>query len=330
MARVFRPSAIYEARELLGASAGKADNKREAATLARSSAALDRAARDDGWRSVPWAGPGAVEDPFADCGPALANVRAVISHLSTQWTLASRAHCAAEARIDPILLLGPPGVGKSHFAASVADLIGERIAVFSAGGAQDAMQLCGTDARWSNARTGMVFDLLAMGDSAAPVLVVDEIDKLAPESGSSRDTPVNTLLDLLEEESARRYRDMSLQLEMDASRVIVIATANERASISPPLLSRLTEFHIAAPSDEQRRVILERYLTQLIASHECPTGMVLDEASAEKALATPDLDVRALLRLVRAGFANALAAESDRVRLATPQRGPTRQRIGFV
>jgi hypothetical protein len=117
---------------------------------------------------------------------------------------------------------------------------------------------------------------------------------------------------------------------MDASRVIVIATANERASISPPLLSRLTEFHIAAPSDEQRRVILERYLTQLIASHECPTGMVLDEASAEKALATPDLDVRALLRLVRAGFANALAAESDRVRLATPQRGPTRQRIGFV
>jgi ATP-dependent Lon protease len=329
MARVFRPSAIDEARDLLGATS-KADNKREAAAVARSSAALERAARDAGWRSLPWAGPDAIADPFGGLGAELENFREVIAHLATQWTLARRAHRAADARIDPILLLGPPGVGKSHFAASLADLIGVNMSVFSAGGAQDAMQLCGSDARWGNTRTGMVFDLLAAGDSAAPVLVVDEVDKLAQESTGSRDTPINTLLDLLEVDSARRYRDMSLQLEMDASKVIVIATANERASISAPLLSRLTEFHIAAPSAEQRRVILERYLAQLIESHECPAGIGLDAASAEVALATPDLDVRALLRMVRAGFADALAADSDRVRLAPPRRGVTRQRIGFI
>ena len=330
MVRVFEPSAIYEARELLGTSAGKADGKRDAATLARSSAALDRAARDDGWRSVPWAGPDAVENPFADLGPEAANFGEVFEHLRVQWTLARRARCAADARIDPILLLGPPGVGKSHFAASIADLIGTRMSTFSAGGAQDAMQLCGTDARWGNTRAGIVFDLLAAGDSAAPVLVVDEVDKLAQESTGSRDTPVNTLLDLLESDSARRYRDMSLQLEMDASRMIVVCTANERASISRPLLSRLTEFHIAPPRAEQRRLILEGYLARLRETHECPAGIELDTASAEAALATPDLDVRELLRMVRTAFARALAAGSDRVIVTPPHRRAARQRIGFI
>jgi ATP-dependent Lon protease len=329
LVRVFEPGAIAEARELLGAAA-KTDGKRDAATLSRSAAALDRAARDDGWRSVPWAGPDAVVEPFAGIGPEFANFGGVLAHLRVQWTLARRAHRAADARIDPILLLGPPGVGKSHFATALADLIGVRMAIFSAGGAQDAMQLCGTDARWSNARTGMVFDALSLHDSAAPVLVIDELDKLAQESTGSRDTPVNTLLDLLEPDSARRYRDMSLQMEMDVSKVIVVCTANERASISPPLLSRLTEFHIAAPTADQRRVILEGYLAALLEAHECPAGLALDEASAEVALAAPDLEVRELLRLARAGFANALAAESDRVILTPPRRGVTRQRIGFI
>ena len=176
----------------------------------------------------------------------------------------------------------------------------------------------------------MVFDALAMGDSAAPVLIVDEVDKLAPESGANRDTPINTLLDLLEEESARRYRDMSLQLQMDASRLIVICTANDRERIAPPLLSRLTEFHIAPPTADQRRLILEQYLERLIETHECPASMALDAASGEAAVAMQDLDVRALLRMVRAGFAAALAAGSDRVILTPAHRRAGRQRIGFI
>ena len=328
-ARVFQPDAIAEARELLGAG-GKTDTKRDTATLARSYAALDRASRDDGWRSLPWAGSMEIADPCSSMGPEFANFAEVIAHVREQWTLAHNARCAGEARIDPVLLVGPPGVGKSHFAAAIAHRIGDRLSIFSAGGAQDAMQLCGTDARWANARTGMVFDLLSTGDSASPVLVVDEVDKIAQESTGSRDTPVNSLLDLLEEDSARRYRDMSLQLEMNASRIIVVCTANERERISPPLLSRLTEFHITSPTAEQRRAILQRQLLRLIERHRCPPGITLDEASVSRAVETADLDVRELLRLTRAGFAAALTTESDKVVLSPPRRGATKQRIGFT
>lgn len=327
MARVFSPEAIAEAREVLGP---KPTNSREVATYIRSVSCLDRAQRDDGWRTVPWAGPDTVVDPFAGLGPAFANFGEVLEHLRTQWTLVRRARSSADARIDPILLTGEPGVGKTYFAAALAELIGVRMSVFSAGGAQDGMQLCGSDARWSGSRSGMVFDVLSLHDSAAPVLLVDELDKLAPNSGAYRDTPTNTLLDLLEEDSARRYRDMSLQLEMDASRIIVVCTANERERISPPLLSRLTEFYIARPTTEQRRSILGGYLAQLMEAHECPAGIELDTPSAEAALATLDLDIRELLRIARAGFASALASESDRVILVPPRRGAARRRIGFT
>ena len=327
MARVFTPEAIAEAREVLGP---KPTNSRDVTTYVRSVACLDRAARDDGWRSVPWAGTDAIVDPFGCLGPEFSNFGEVLEHLRTQWTLVRRARSSADARIDPILLTGEPGVGKTYFAAALAELIGVRMSVFSAGGAQDGMQLCGSDARWSGSRSGMVFDVLSLHDSAAPVLLVDELDKLAPNSGAYRDTPTNTLLDLLEEDSARRYQDMSLQLEMDASRVIVIATANERERISPPLLSRLTEFHIARPTTEQRRLILGGYLAELLVSHECPATLNLDEASAEAAVAAPDLDIRELLRMVRTGFASALATESDRVILSPPRRGAAKRRIGFT
>lgn len=288
---------------------------------------LTRAARDDGWRTVPWAGPDAVADPFADFGPEYENFQAVIDHLSMQWTCASHALNAGESRLDPILLLGPPGIGKTRFAHEVARRMDTRMAVYSAGSAQAAFQLCGSDAGWSNAKPGIVFELLAQGDSAAPVLVIDEVDKIGM---WARENPLNALLDLTEPETARQYKDWCLQLMFDASKILVLCTANEQAALPPPLLSRLEVFHVKPPSVRQRQLIIESCFASLVASHRCRDGLSLDGASVSRAAETPDLDVRALLRMVRSGFAAALAAESDRVILAPPRRGVTRQRIGFI
>ena len=326
MVRVFSFKAICAARDLLS---GVREAERK-----RFEVILDRAERDDGWRSLPWrALPGKDtdrDDPFEDLGPEYVNFREVIEHLRTQWTCASRALDSAAARIDPILLVGDPGVGKTYFASALASRLQVRMDVYSAGNAVDAMQLCGSDARWYNSRPGLVYDALSLGDSAAPILVVDEIDKIAPQSGGNRDTPLNSLLDLLEPESARRYRDMSAQLAMNASHVLVIATANDARELSAPLRSRLTEFHVNPPTAEQRRLIVERQFEALCASHQCRNDLELDEASVEAATETPDLDVRSLLRMLRTGFARALVDNSTHVILATPRRGSGRRRIGFV
>ena len=326
MVRVFSFKAICAARDLLS---GVREAERK-----RFEVILDRAERDDGWRSLPWRALPEKDtdrdDPFEDLGPEYANFLEVIEHLRTQWTCASRALDSAAARIDPILLVGDPGVGKTYFASALASRIQVRMDVYSAGGAVDAMQLCGSDARWYNSRPGIVYDALSLGDSAAPILVVDEIDKMPPHSGGNRDTPLNSLLDLLEPESARRYRDMSVQLAMDASHVLVIATANDARELSGPLRSRLTEFHIQPPTAEQRRLIIERQFGVLFESHQCRDDLELDEASVAAAAETPDLDVRPLLRMLRTGFARALASGSPRVTLAPSRQGQARRRIGFV
>ena len=325
MVRVFSFKAICAARDLLS---GVREAERK-----RFEVILDRAERHDGWRTLPWRAlpwkDTDRDDPFGDLGPEYANFREVIEHLRTQWTCASRALDSAAARIDPIILVGDPGVGKTYFASALASRLQVRMDVYSAGNAVDAMQLCGSDARWYNSRPGLVYDALSLGDSAAPILVVDEIDKMAPHSGGNRDTPLNSLLDLLEPDSARRYRDMSVQLAMDASHVLVIATANDARELSAPLRSRLTEFHVQPPTAEQRRLIIERQFGTLFESHQCRDDLELDEASVEAATETPDLDVRSLLRMLRTGFARALASGSPRVTLAPPRR-ELRRKIGFV
>ena len=330
MLRVFSPADVLESR------AAMETQRKE--TRDRLLPALRQATRMGGWRSLPWT-PASVADgsggtspaggapptPFTGFGPEAENFREVIEHLQCQWTLACHAVRPADARIDPILLVGDPGVGKTLFARRFAAAMGTRCEVYSAAAAEEAFQLVGTDTGWSNTAPGLIYTMLARHDSAAPILVIDEVDKVR--SSGYRNSPVNALLDLLEPESACRWKDTGMQLRCDASRVIVLATANDARCVSAPLLSRCTVFDVPPPTPAQRRLIVEQHFEDLRRTHHCPEDLRLDEAGLRAA--AEHEDIREVLREVRQGFARTLRYGSTVVTL-TVRRRPGRSKIGFV
>ena len=247
------------------------------------------------------------------------NLLEPIERLQTDLVLAE-AMPAQEFRIAPILLLGEPGIGKTFLANQLAQALGVPSEKISAGGAQGAFQLTGSHSTWTNAKPGMVAALLAKSASAAPVLVIDEVDKIHED----RHAFLQVLLDFLDAGTAKRFRDEYFEMEFDASRIIVVLTANDISKVPPPLLSRVEAFTVPAPQPEQRL----RIIAQTMADLSEKTGHHITFAAgvAERLAERMDIDLRQLTRLVRASFATALQAGEKVARLKTPDAiGP----VGF-
>lgn len=159
-------------------------------------------------------------------------------------------------RLPPMMLFGPPGVGKTHFCEALAAALNVPVRRHAMDQAETSSALLGSDLTWSNTRYGLIFELLALGDYANPVVILDELDK-SGRNGSSRELapPTSVLHSLLEPVSASRVRDISLDIELDASLITWIATANNPALIPSTLRSRLKEFHIQMPTAEQALLV---------------------------------------------------------------------------
>ena len=239
------------------------------------------------------------------------NLLEPINRLQTDLVLAE-AMRAQDFRISPLLLLGEPGIGKTFLASQLAQALSVPSEKISAGGAQGAFQLTGSHSTWTNAKPGMVAALLAKSASAAPVLVIDEVDKIHED----RHAFLPVLLNLLDAGTAKRFRDEYFEMEFDASRIIVVLTANDISKVPPPLLSRVEVFTVPAPQPGQRLRIIEQTMTDL--SEKTGHAITFAPGVAERLAERMDIDLRQLTRLVRASFATALQAGDKVARIKAP------------
>jgi ATP-dependent Lon protease len=255
----------------------------------------------------------------------LPNFHAVLDDVKRQLALCQDSGDALE--LAPLLLLGPPGVGKTHFARELAALLGTGMGFVSMSSLTAGWVLSGASSQWKGARPGKVFETLVEGPYANPVMVIDEIDKARAEHAYD---PLGALYSLLEQDTAADFTDEFAEVAIDASQVIWIATANDDRAIPEPILNRVSVYEVQAPDRTAARAIALRLYSQLRDGHrwgerfpETPSGEVLERMSL--------LAPREMRRAWTAAFGNASLAGRDAIEpadlpTASAKRGP----IGFM
>lgn len=181
---------------------------------------------------------------------ALAKLRRMQPHFSEVIDFIEGQLCLAlqlktPHRIPPILLGGPPGIGKTHFTLELAKAMTRPIRRHSFDASHTGSALMGSDRNWANTRVGLVFEMVCLGLRADPIVLLDELDKADTYRGGHATAPLHSLLEPL---TATSVTDISAGVTFDASHIFWVATANELWRIPPPILTRFRIFDIQPPT----------------------------------------------------------------------------------
>ena len=255
----------------------------------------------------------------------LPNFHPVLDDVRRQLALCEDSRDALE--ITPLLLLGPPGVGKTHFARELSVLLGTGMGFVSMSSLTAGWVLSGASSQWKGARPGKVFETLVDGQYANPVMVVDEIDKAGGEHAYD---PLGALYSLLEHDTAEHFTDEFAEVPVDASQVIWVATANDARGIPEPIMNRMNVYEVRSPDRDAARGIAARLYRAMRAAHDW--GQRFEpQAGAAVLDRMSEMAPREMRRAWMTAFGNAKLDHRDHILPRDlPDAAHKRSTIGFV